>query len=182
MNVVLSETNVMKRKLKSLTERILFIDSYLVYDNLNCVESVKCKILGSRNFIYNLTIWKDINSNIQCTCSCPDNSLRKNNCKHIYWFGVQKFGLMDSKYWKEEQYDDFVYNNWMVDYNNNSREKNQDCPICLEKINYDTEETIRCRLECHNSSHTICWNRYRYISGKSHCVFCRSELTNTIPL
>ena len=63
MDVILSETNVMKRKLKSLTERILFIDSYLMYDKYNFVEAVKCKILGSRNFLYELKIWKDNNSN-----------------------------------------------------------------------------------------------------------------------
>ena len=84
MDVVLSETNVMKRKLKSLTERILFIDSYLIYDKSNSVEAVKCQILGSRNFLYELKIWKDDNSNIHCNCSCPDSSLRKNKCKHIF--------------------------------------------------------------------------------------------------
>ncbi len=182
MDVILSETNVMKRKLKSITERILFIDSYLIYNKSNYVESVKCKILGSRNILYNLTIWKDINSNIHCKCSCPDNSLKKNKCKHIYWFGTQKFGFMDSKFWSEELYDDFISKNWILDYNNNSREKNTNCPICLETINYNNEETIRCRLICNNSIHTICWNRYRYISGKTQCVFCRNELTNTIPI
>ena len=182
MDVVLSETNVMKRKLKSLTERILFIDSYLIYDKSNSVEAVKCQILGSRNFLYELKIWKDDNSNIHCNCSCPDNSLRKNKCKHIYWFGTQKFGFMDSKYWTEELYNDFIYKNWLIDYSNNSREINKDCPICLEKINYSNEKTIRCRSKCNNSVHAICWNRYHYISGKTQCVFCRNELTNTIPI
>lgn len=173
MSIVLSETNVMKRKLKSLTERILFIDSDLIYDKFNFVEAVKCKILGSRNFLYELTIWKDKDSNIHCTCSCPDHNLKKNQCKHIYWLGAQKFGFMDTKYWTHELYDEFIYKNLLIDYTNISREQNKDCPICLETINYDNEKTIRCRLGCHNSVHAICWNRYHYISGKLNCVFCR---------
>ena len=180
MDLVLSDTKIMKRRLKSLTERILFIDSILVYSTPHIVESVKCKILGSRNILYDLTIWKDNDSNIHCNCSCPDNSLRKNNCKHIYWFGYQKFGFMDTQFWTEELYNDFIYKNWLIDYSNTSREKNKDCPICLETINYDKETTIRCRTQCNNSVHAVCWNRYRYISGKLQCVFCRNEMSNTI--
>lgn len=177
----------LKRRLKSLTERILFIDSCLVYDNDKSVEAIKCQILSASNSLYDLKIWKencplfDGLVNIHCSCSCPDNTIRKKDCKHIYWFGLKKFGIMEPEYWCEDQYDDFVLQTWILEYDSTIKGRNEMCPICLETINYSNEKTIRCRLQCNNSVHMTCWNRYYYISGKSQCVFCRNELLSSTP-
>lgn len=174
----ITNSSIMKRRLKSLTERILFIDSSLIYDEINIV-GITCQILGSRNISYDLKIYMDELSGVQCSCSCLDFTMRNNYCKHIYWFGLKKFRNMDPKYWSAEIYSNFILQNWIIENNTELKGKNEDCPICLEEIDYDNEKTIRCRLQCNNSVHSICWNRYYNISGKTQCVFCRGEILST---
>ena len=80
------DTSNYKRRLKSLTERILLIDTELIYgvyynsiDLFDSISGVNCKILGSKNTTYNICISKE-NDNINCTCSCPDYVQRKEYC------------------------------------------------------------------------------------------------------
>lgn len=180
-----SVSSIMKRRLKSLTERILFIDSNLIYDENN-ILGIQCQILSSTNQLYDIKIWNEISTIqdtgqcIKCSCSCLDYTMRGNNCKHIYWLGGKKFGTMDPDLWLEEQYNAFLSETWLIENDDNIRGRNNDCPICLEEIDYENEKTITCRLQCNNSVHSICWNRYYYISGNTNCVFCRSQIVRSI--
>ena len=158
------DTSNYKRRLKSLTERILLIDTELIYgvyynsiDLFDSISGVNCKILGSKNTTYNICISKE-NDNINCTCSCPDYVQRKEYCKHIFWLGSRKFENMEPIYWDNKQYEKFITECWILD--NNYKGRNDNCPICLDPINYEDDNTICCKYECHNSVHAICWNRF----------------------
>lgn len=180
-----------KRKLRSLTERILLINAELVYEkpdilsieNLPCtsyIYGINFKILGSSNKIYNVDIWRSwIQYNeISYSCNCPDFCLRGNTCKHIYWVGSKQFNSMNPEEWDIFDYNRIITDYWITENNADNMGRNSNCPICLENINYETESTICCKNQCHNAIHAICWGRYYDISGNTRCVFCRA---NTMP-
>lgn len=173
-----------KRKLKSLTERILLINAELIYETPNenselipLVSGIDFKVLGSSNNIYSIQIWKSWTNygRISCTCTCPDFSIRGNTCKHIYWLGSKKFYSMNPEDWDIFDYNSIVTEYWILENNDNNIGRNSDCPICLENIDYNNETTICCKTQCRNSVHAICWGRYYDISNNATCVFCRSE-------
>lgn len=162
-----------KRKLKSLTEKILLLDVELIWKEDN-ISNISCKILSSSNKIYNLKIWRECDY-VKCKCECLDFTMRNVNCKHIYWFGFNKFKSMSPSEWNSIDYDFFITKHWVLSYNNG---RNDSCPICFEHIDYTKETTIYCRYQCRNSVHSNCWNKYYNITGKTECVVCR---TCTLP-
>jgi hypothetical protein len=176
-NATLNINNVFtfKRKLRSLTERILLIKLDLLY-SINYIDGIEFTILGSSNKIYNVEIWRD--SDLHYSCNCPDYKFRETTCKHIYWIGTKFFNTMDPVKWDLLDYN-FIINNYLINQNienyNIHIGRNEDCPVCLEKIDYQTESTICCIHECYNSVHTICWGRYNDISGSTQCIFCRAD-------
>ena len=161
-----------KRKLKSLTERILLIRFQLLY-SITYRDGIEFIMLGSSNKIYNVEIWRDLD--LHCSCNCPDYKFRGTTCKHIYWIGTKFFNTMDPINWSLLDY------NFIIDIHRINKNtaghigRNENCPICLEKINYQAESTICCTYQCYNSVHTICWGRYNDISGSTKCVFCRAN-------
>jgi hypothetical protein len=158
-----------KRRIKSLTERILFLGGSLTEN-----ETINCYILGSSNNMYTINLHEWFGQ-IKYSCNCPDYTIRNLPCKHIYWLGAKKFGNMDPIYWRSEAYDR-LFREFSILNNNNYVGRNLDCPICLEDIDYQHEPTICCIYQCNNSVHAICWTRYSEISGKTNCVMCRSEM------
>lgn len=166
------------RKLKSLTERILFIDESLILDNQDQIYGIDFKILGSKNSIYILHVWTDQNS-VKCICNCMDFKMRNRNCKHIYWLGSNKFKKIDPNDWDLGEYKRIITNSWLeFEKNNFFNGRNETCPICLDLIDYNNDITICCKYQCKNSVHSVCWSRLYSISGKTNCVVCR---TNTMP-
>ena len=156
------QQSTFKRKLKSLTERILLIRIQLVY-SINYMDGVDFTMLGSTNKIYNVKICRD--SDLNYSCNCPDYTFRNNICKHIYWIGTKFFNTMDPQNWSLSDYNLVINKNRINKNTSGHTGRNEDCPICLEKINYQTESTICCTYQCYNSVHTICWGRYNDISG-----------------
>lgn len=175
--------NDYKRRLKSLTEKIILIDADIIYINnlynefIKDISGIYCRILGSSNKIYIIKIWKEYDI-INTTCSCPDYTIRNNICKHIYWLGSKKFDSMDPYEWSIENYNSLITEYWIRE-NDLNIGRNEICPICLESIDYDIDTTISCKYECNNAVHSVCWNRFYYISGKTNCVVCR---TDTMPI
>ena len=168
------QQSTFKRKLKSLTERILLIRIQLVY-SINYMDGLDFTMLGSTNKIYNVKICRDSDSDLNYSCNCPDYTFRKSICKHIYWIGTKFFNTMDPQNWSLLNYN-LVINKNRINKNTASHTgRNEDCPICLEKINYQNESTICCIYQCYNSVHTICWGRYNDISGSTKCIFCRGN-------
>ena len=55
-------------------------------------------------------------------------------------------------------------------------DKDDDCPICLEKLLND-EEIVYCKYSCGKSIHKICMNKWINIKGPI-CVYCRGDWLN----
>jgi hypothetical protein len=58
--------------------------------------------------------------------------------------------------------------------------RNKTCPICLENIDYKSQNVICCISGCRNAVHAMCWNRYyvasnRYAITRVACVVCRGD-------
>ena len=188
-----------KRRFKSITQRILLLESELIYDkesvsaddkesvsaddkgtsNENNDETdvgkilyINCKILGSTNKVYNVKLFEE-NNKVECSCSCLDFTMRKKYCKHLYWFGHKKFEKINPSEWSVEMYYNFLYETFV---NEKKYRKNENCPICLENIDYENEMTINCVNTCLNSVHAECWTRNVSITSNLNCVICRSEI------
>lgn len=185
-----NEQSIYKRKLRSLTERILLIGGDLMYANidnpvLNYIRGIDFTILGCSNTIYNVKIMRyyildegQDESGILYSCTCPDYYHRQNTCKHIYWIGAKFFNTMDPTYWNVNDYHRIITKYWINENEADHIGRNSDCPICLEPIDYQSESSICCTNQCYNAVHAICWGRYNDISGSTLCIFCRS---NTMP-
>lgn len=168
-----------KRRLRSLTQRILLIDASVIYEgcsqDFDTISGVDFKILGSSNKIYIVQVWRELYS-VNCSCSCMDYTMRRRHCKHIYWLGSMKFGHMDPNYWSVSNYKNIIADIWIkeesIKYNVG---RNETCPICLDYIDYENDMTICCKYQCNNAVHAICWCRFYNISGKTTCVMCRED-------
>jgi hypothetical protein len=178
INNIVNKTNEYKRRLKGLTEKILLLDVELTYASIflndiicDAITGINCKILSSSNKLYNIELSK-INEKIHYTCSCPDFSIRNVTCKHIYWLGYKKFDNTNPLEWDTIHYEKFIIEHWILD---NYIGLNENCPICLEKINYNQEFTVSCKYRCYNSVHSDCWKQYYDISKKKNCIMCRCE-------
>jgi hypothetical protein len=174
-----------KRRLRSLTQRILLIHTSVIYNNneqsgyFDEISGLDFKLLGSTNKIYIVRVWTE-SYNINCSCSCMDYTMRHRHCKHIYWIGSKKFGNMDSIHWSISTYKNIIAKCWIKEeslkYNVG---RNETCPICLDVIDYENDMTVCCKYQCNNAVHVICWCRFYNASGKTNCVICRED---TMPI
>ena len=175
------------RRLKGLNENIILIESEIIkgnhyldkikdIDNIDDIDislyNCRNKILSATNKIYIVTMFKrdDI---INFKCSCLDNTYRNKHCKHIYWLGFYIFNSVDPNDWNDFYYDDFFYKT-LVD--TKEYRKNENCPICLEKIHYESQIVINCKNECLNSVHAECWCKNLLIANNINCVLCKSSI------
>lgn len=155
-----------RRRWRSVTQRILLLDVHV------SESSLRCDILGSSNNQYGLCITlKD--GKIISECTCLDWQVRKRTCKHLYWFGAKELFRPDPCAWTEK--DIVEYMDAFDSKKQQPHGRNEDCAICLERVNYEEENTVCCQHGCMNSVHMICWNRYCSFTGSSKCVFCRNE-------
>jgi hypothetical protein len=171
-----------KRRLKSLTERIILLDTSVIYSDdiysfdVDAICGIDFKILGSTNKVYNVQVWRELDK-VGCACSCMDFVMRNRHCKHIYWIGSKHFDEIDPKLWSLWDYKKVVTECWIVHENRTFKNaRNHNCPICLDFIDYENDMTICCKNECQNAVHAICWTRFYNISGKSNCVVCRTDI------
>lgn len=157
-----------RRRLKSVYQRFLLVGIHIIDPS-----TIKCKILGSSNRIYTLDLVKS-GDMIEASCDCPDCSIRKVTCKHMYWFGTKQLGISDPHLWTTEMIDNFIVHNtrFPVSF---AVGRNETCPICFESIDYQQEHTICCTMVCQNSVHSMCWRRYHFVSFSEKCVVCRSK-------
>jgi hypothetical protein len=157
----------------------------------------QCKILGSKDKEYsiniqikplnmqnvsndenNTDIFKFLPDNeddiLDISCTCMDFQMRKLTCKHIYWFCNFSLRNMNPAYCKTSNLYDFLY--YYLRLSKQNKGRNEECPICLEHIDYDNENYICCQNSCKNAVHNICWSRYKYISNSDKCVLCRNPI------
>lgn len=169
-----------KRRLRSLTQMILLVDSSVIYDvdnngYLDEISGVDFKVLGASNKMYVVQVWREL-YRVNCSCSCMDYTMRNRHCKHIYWIGSKKFGHTDPVYWSISNYKNIIADIWIKEeslkYNIG---RNETCPICLDYIDYENDMTVCCKYQCNNAVHSICWCRFYNVSGKTTCVMCRED-------
>lgn len=112
---------------------------------------------------------------IKFQCDCMDFIMRGEYCKHIYWICYKKMEYILPNQCTIDDYEKFVRrykHKYIVG-------RNENCPICLEKIIYDMEDTICCIQNCQNSVHRFCWILYstsQYFLYRPNCVFCRNQI------
>jgi hypothetical protein len=166
-----------RRKVKSLSENIILqgvvaetdCSRFLIYSS-----SKNCYYITTRDTEYN---------GIHIECTCPDFKRRNKYCKHIYWLGIKQLHKENPFEWTANDIQQFLkeyyllygYSHWSypagIIYG-----KNDNCPICLEPIDYENDFTLCCQNRCQNSVHVLCWNKYQEISQSYKCVICRGPL------
>jgi hypothetical protein len=156
------------RQQKGLTQR-MFLSHIHVHDRNN----VECHILSSSAKTYKVIMY-DYRTNFKISCSCPDFVYKRTVCKHMYWLGTKKIGTALPNEWSPEMIDTFVSKTYFP-YLTTSFGRNEECPICLEQLDYENDDTICCVTGCSNAVHATCWNKYYYYSMTNKCVVCRTR-------
>lgn len=168
-----------RRKMRSLLENITLTDACLIYDNTlvdsECILGIEFNITSSKYDKYNIQIWSD-DIFIYSQCSCKYFTMRNKYCKHIYWIGTILFGEIEPTAWTFSKYRNIIVYYWLLEESDKDYiGRNENCPICLENIDYTTDNIIHCKYKCMNSVHIMCWNSLYNITGKTDCVVCRSD-------
>jgi hypothetical protein len=149
-------------------------------------------VMGSTGNVYDVTI------NTKPKCSCPDYTIRKKRCKHIYFILIKAMKIDDpekrlkkadlKKLFKnipktleyllvDEEYRD-VYDTISNEENVSTEAKvemrveDDICPICLEDLS--TGELDYCKNSCGKAIHIGCFKMW-VKNNTANCVFCRSE-------
>lgn len=161
------------------TERIFLISSQL---NQNVFEF---EVMGSTGKIYKVKL------DNKATCSCPDNSYRRNKCKHILFMFSKIFKVPDiekNKYTAKEINDlvekykeniaknTFNIEDYQKDVESKVRGLDGDCVICLDGF-ISGEKYVYCSKSCHNAFHEICHKMYSKVNKNCPCcmqVICAS--------
>ncbi len=135
----------------------------------NVLDITRVFVVTDNNKGYILTLYPSL----ECTCNCPDYLFRRRFCKHIYWFGFRFFNQIDPHLWTNEMKTKFLNNNY---FNMNVKTgRNNECPVCLEHIDYETDKTLCCVSQCFNSVHYNCWKQYTNTIATERCIVCRTE-------
>lgn len=176
--------NCYKRRLKSLTETIILLNTtniykYNFYGEIDdCITGIRFNIMTESNNIYDIEVWNTYGI-LNSACNCPDYIIKNNICKHIYWLGSSKFNSMDSCNWTTKDYNSIIVENWLAERTSYIG-RNDTCPICLDHIDYQNDMTLCCIYQCQNAVHTQCWKNFYYMTDKNKCVMCRANIMPTI--
>ncbi|KAI9829046.1 MAG: hypothetical protein M1832_000069 [Thelocarpon impressellum] len=132
------------------------------------------------------------------TCTCPDNSLKRKQCKHIIYVGLAVIFLKvlvnvlkaraDLQYQAAFLSSELreIYANAPPppnaaatdsdDTSGNRKPIEGDCPICVLDFSPDKEEIVFCRAGCGNNIHAVCFRRWAQSKqGETvTCVYCRT--------
>jgi hypothetical protein len=180
-----------KRKTKALLQNFKIRQIKIQNDN-----DIVCKLVTSKNKTYNVTIANyNWDYDIDISCDCAD--FRFNNqspelidlmvndftynfhttknvhhCKHIYWLGFNHIGHINPTLWTTTMLTDF-FEQYLIN-NDNNVGRNNICSICLDEINYDFEDTIKCVETCDNAVHKQCWVNYFIKTENTQCIYCRN--------
>ena len=163
------QIDVYKRRLKGLTENISISSASLIYNYRNNIIGIRHVVNSSKNK-YIIFVYKK-NNRFVSKCNCPDFVYRKIICKHIYWIGYK---YLDNFNHNSISFNDFIGDIWvkgdLIKYG-----KNDDCPICLENINYNEQKTLCCYNRCKICIHANCWQEYYRVTENTNCIMCRDN-------
>lgn len=161
------------RKARSLIQKMMLFD---VCKDEHCDDIIHFYIMGNRQYIYKISICID-KQPILIKCNCPDFTYKNVDflyCKHIYWLGFSIF-LKEPDNWDIE-----LISNYYEEFNSIKRRKNyigrnDNCPICLEIIDYENQNTFCCKESCGNAVHSQCWLSFYVVAYNHNCVCCRGK-------
>ena len=153
-------------------------------------------IEGTTGNVYTVTMKK------QPKCTCPDYTMRKHRCKHIFFVLIrilkadnsEKMNYKDeellemldnmpkvTRHLKAKKKDRDLYKEIMKEKNSKFAQveqkkltNNDDCPICLEKL-LNGEKLDYCKYFCGNSIHKKCFEMWKKTKKEPVCVYCRGN-------
>lgn len=150
----------------------------------------KFVIMGTTGNIYSVFIKP------KSECSCPDFTMYKNKCKHIYFVLIKilnihnifNFGKEDeilNDYEISKLLNEFsLYKNLFIDTNLKSKYNNllngvpikidDVCPICLDDVNDDSDLDY-CKYSCGKAIHKKCLSLYSSYNKSIKCPFCSAN-------
>ena len=144
----------------------------------------KFELAGTTGNIYTVTIDK------LPTCTCPDNSRKRMQCKHIIYVLVRVLkappNLQYQAAFLSSELEEIFANapvskRAKVDSGEEQSGLRKpiegDCPICVLEFEPEKEEITWCRQGCGNNIHTVCFKRWAASKpGKPvTCVYCRTD-------
>uniref|UniRef100_A0A6C0AC08 SWIM-type domain-containing protein n=1 Tax=viral metagenome TaxID=1070528 RepID=A0A6C0AC08_9ZZZZ len=181
------------RKSKALNQKL-----YVIEKNIQNKFRTDFVVIGSTGNIYTVSIKSEPE------CSCPDNSINRFRCKHIY-FCLLKLMKVDS-----EDVDEEFYTNLELEYMfvsqpkeliNRASQNNIDkyinfkkgiihtevkkrfhyddlCGICLDQL-YEHESLDYCKYKCGKCVHAKCMEIMIKHNKNNHktvkCIYCNQE-------
>lgn len=174
------------RLVNALVQKLYYIEEVVISNNKK-----EYKIMGSTGNVYTVTISK------KSECTCPDYKMRRIRCKHICFVLVRILKVND-KYLllksftpdnlvdifskasidrsfvipdeSKKKYDELI-NKPVVD-NDNRKENDDMCPICLDDI-VDLNLAYYCKKSCGKNVHIECFDMWAKNKGRV-CVFCNT--------
>lgn len=168
---------------RALTQRLYLIKNTVINKNQH-----NFIVMGSTGNAYTVSI-KQVP-----TCSCPDNKIRHQSCKHIYFvlMRVLKHTNINNKKFtdddleklfnnldisKEVTVDDSIvkeYDEKLQESNNETtkpKDKDDVCPICFDELD-DGGDLDYCKYSCGKYVHVECFKMWTSKNAAT-CVFCR---------
>lgn len=122
-------------------------------------------------------------------CTCPDNTHRGRDCKHIY-FALFRIHRLDIGKWCEDPKG--VYQAWrenplttpasepkddslanLQDLKRKRRDTNDECPICYESLDDAIRACVNCAYQFHNQCIDIWLTK---VSKSTSCPMCRGRV------
>lgn len=171
---------------------LYLIDTSYSKNELNDLTKISCLIFDKKNFSTSLLTIHYNNSIIKVSCDCdytpPKKGIIKkiflffkkeecefDDCIHIKWLTLSYFDTSFVSKWTLRKINNFkLFNTPSFTPNGH----NIECSICLDTINYDTENTYYCKV-CKNSVHNKCWNKFVIMNSnccKLNCCICRTGI------
>ena len=189
------------RRERGLTQNI-----YLVKLDVN-PESLVFHILGTSHHVYKVVCEKKKDPK----CTCPDFTIRKHTCKHIYFVcekviqippfdwsiienvpkvGHEVLSRLPNLHVVADDYYTKKYNTYLqgkgddLDDTKTLTIRNTECCVCLCDIDIAgkaSKDVMVCPT-CKNGIHSICWNKWKQVNRDGRCVYCRTEMTQSLKI
>lgn len=193
------------RKKRGISQNLFLIRE--VYNESK--DQIIYDILGTTKNVYSITMNHDLENENVWSCTCPDYSMRKNICKHIYFIqGKPLAGVTDNNWWSKaiERINDpeqakrksieFLASKKIIDeYENKKRkldgiqELDEGCVVQRPFIDSGCpicfedmrrgDSFVYCQYSCGNTFHRECFQKWKNRSGDKCPYCCIPILSNT---
>lgn len=147
-------------------------------------------LAGTTGNIYQITIAK------QPVCTCPDNKLKGNQCKHIIYVLVNVLKAPNHlryqlAFLSSELREIFAHAPAPLTHVNNDEDHpgsrkpiEGPCPVCFLDLEAETDDIVWCKAACGNNIHKHCFEQWAASQrGKEvKCVYCRTPWQGDVDL